>query len=167
MSKREKIKKCFKEGQRGERHKGIRKIEVNKAKINGHLKKSIHNFSAMISFQKTGFSDWSASASFYCLYHGLLSLIAMYGFESRNQSCTFTLVEHLINGGKIGLTIEELREIYDKDVTDDLENSDNILDIRDNMQYSIKTSFEVEEFQELKRRTKVLFDKIRLEIENS
>ena len=135
------------------------------SKIKGHMDKSIHNFKAMISFQKTWFSDWSASAAFYCLYHGLLALIAKKGYESRNQSCTFALVESMIEKNEISLTKEDLKEIFDKDVTEDLEHSSKILDIRENMQYSVKTALESEEFNILSKRTKELFDKIRKEIE--
>lgn len=165
MSIQEKLKKCFKEGERREWHKGLKRIEISEEKVKGHLNKAIHNFKAMISFQKTGFSDWSASASFYCLYHCLLALIAKDGFESRNQNCTFALIEDMINNKKISLSKEDLKEIFDSDVTEDLEHSNKILDIRENMQYSIKTSLEQEEFLELKERTKTLFDKIRKDIE--
>ena len=88
MSIKDKLVKCLEEGEKGGRHKGLRKIEISDARIKGHLEKAVHNFKAMISFQKNGFSDWSASASFYCLYHCLLSLLAKEGYESRNQSCT-------------------------------------------------------------------------------
>ena len=80
----------------------------------------MHNFKAMSAFQKIGFSDWSASAAFYCLYHCLLALIAKEGYESRNQSCTFAYVEGMIDNKKISLTKEELKEIFDKDVAEDL-----------------------------------------------
>ena len=165
MSIQDKLKKCLKEGEKGERHKGLRKIEVSEEKIKGHLNKAIHNFKAMTSFQKTGFSDWSASAAFYCLYHCLLALIAKEGYESRNQSCTFAMVEKMIDEGKITLSKEDLKNIFNKDVTEDLEHSSKILDIRENMQYSIKTALEQEEFISLKEKTKELFDKIRREIE--
>lgn len=167
MSIKDKLQKCFKEGERsGERHKGLKKTAISEEKVKGHIIKAIHNFKAMISFQKTGFSDWSASASFYCLYHCLLALIAKEGFESRNQSCTFALIEDMIERKKVSLTKDELKEIFDKDVTKDLEHSNKIMDIRENMQYSIKTSLENKEFIELKKRTKMLFDKIRIDIEN-
>jgi uncharacterized protein (UPF0332 family) len=166
MPIKDKLAKCFKEGEiGGERHKGLKKILVSEDKIKGHVNKALHNFKAMLSFQKIGFSDWSASASFYCLYHSLLALLAKAGFESRNQSCTFALVEELIENNKISLTKADLKEIFDADVTENLEHSNKILDIRENMQYSIKTALELEEFLELKERTKRLFDKIRLEIE--
>ena len=71
----------------------------------------------------------------------------------------------MIDQKKISLTKEELKEIFDKDVRDDLEHSNKILDIRERMQYSLKTSLEDEEFITLKERTKILFDKIRKDIE--
>ena len=71
----------------------------------------------------------------------------------------------MIGKGKISLSKDDLKEIFDKYVTEDLEHSSKILDIRENIQYSIKTALEQEEFLELKERTKVLFDKIRRDIE--
>lgn len=163
MSIKDKIRKCLKEGEKGERHKGLKKIEKSEELAKQHLDKAIHNFKAMISFQKTGFSDWSASASFYCMYHCLLALLAKEGYESRNQSCTFALIESMID--KYEITLEDLKEIFDKDVTEELQHSSKILDIRENMQYSVKTALEGEEFIELKERTKKIFDKLRKDIE--
>ncbi|MEK6935448.1 MAG: HEPN domain-containing protein [Nanoarchaeota archaeon] len=165
MDTQDKLKNCLKQGEHGERHKGLRKITSSPELIKGHIKKAIHNFNAMDIFKKDGYSDWSASASFYCLYHLLLALIAKKGFESRNQNCTFALVEQMIENKEISLTKEELKEIFDKDVTEDLQHSNKILDIRENMQYSIETYLKEQEFLSLKERTKVLFDKIRREVE--
>ena len=165
MSIKDKLKKCLKEGERGERHKGLKKINPSEEYINGHVKKAIHNFNAIDVFYRTGYSDWSASASFYSLYHLLLAFISKKGFESRNQSCTFALIEDMINNGVISLTKDELSEIYDKDVTKNLAHSNKILDIRENMQYSVKTLLEKQEFEHLKQRTKFLFDKLRKDIE--
>jgi uncharacterized protein (UPF0332 family) len=163
MSITDKLKKCFKEGETGARHKGVRKIAKSPELANQHLQKAIHNFKAMSEFQKIGYSDWSASASFYSLYHCLLAILAKEGYESRNQSCTFALIESMID--KLSITKEELKEIFDRDVTEDLEHSNKILDIRETMQYSIKTSLKQEEFLMLKEKTKILFDKLRRDIE--
>lgn len=165
MSIKDKIKNCLKEGEKGERHKGLRKMPYSEKEVNGHIQKAIHNFNAIDIFYKVGYSDWSASASFYSLYHLLLALISKKGFESRNQSCTFAMIENMIDKKEINLTKEELNEIYDKDITEDLEHSNKILDIRENMQYSIKTFLEKNEFEHLKQRTKFLFDKLRKDIE--
>ena len=120
----------------------------------------------MSRFREFGYSDWSASAAFYTLYHGLLAILYQHGYESRNQSCTFAILEELINRGNINeLTKSDLKEIFDKDITTDLAHSNKILDIRERLQYSTKTSLEEEEFQLLKKRTQVLLRKIRLELE--
>ncbi|OGJ19936.1 hypothetical protein A3K73_03170 [Candidatus Pacearchaeota archaeon RBG_13_36_9] len=80
-----------------------------------------------------GYSDWSASAAFYSLYHCLLALLVKFGYQSRNQSCTFAFVEELINAKKISISLEDLRSIFDKDVEENLAHSEKILDIRENM----------------------------------
>lgn len=166
MSLKNKLNKCFEEGEKaGERHRGLRKIEVNEELINKHLQKAAHNLNAVLDFKKMGYSDWSASAAFYALYQGLLALLIKFSYQSRNQTCTFAFIEDLINQGKISLKVEELKEIFDKDISEDLAHSEKILDIRENMQYSFKTSMEEEEFNKLFERTKLLFDKIRKEIE--
>ncbi len=162
---KDKLKDCFKSGEKGERHKGLRKVKLDESLVEGHLKKAIHNFNAMDEFNKRGYSDWSASASFYCLYHCLLAILAKNGTESRNQTCTFAFIQNMIDNKQLSLTNEELNEIFDKEITDNLIYSNKILDIRENMQYSIKTLLEQREFNTLKQRTKILLDKLRMEIE--
>jgi hypothetical protein len=95
----------------------------------------------------------------------LLAILAKENIESRNQTCTFAFIEKMIENNQLSLTKEELNEIFDKDVSENLIHSEKILDIRENMQYSIKTSLEQKEFSLLKQRTKELFDKLRIEIE--
>ncbi len=167
MPANDKLKRCLDEGVRGgERHQGLRKIKPNQKLANEHLVKMLKNFNAIAVFHDNGYSDWSASAAFYALYHGLLAILAQRGYESRNQSCTFALIEDLITKGDIKIiNLADSKEIFDKDVSRDLEQSEKILDIREVMQYSTKTSLEEEEFQELKQKTKQLMDKIRQELE--
>ncbi|MEK6960903.1 MAG: HEPN domain-containing protein [Nanoarchaeota archaeon] len=165
----DKLKKCLDEGARGgDRHQGLRRISPNQKLADAHVEKMLKNFQAITDFHDSGHSDWSASAAFYTLYHGLLAILAQRGYESRNQSCTFALIEALITKGEIKLlTIDDSKEIFDKDVSKDLAHSEKILDIRETMQYSTKTRLEEEEFQELKQRTRQLMEKIRQELERS
>ena len=168
MPQNNKLTKCLDEGKKGgERHQGLRKTNPSKEEAGGHLAKALHNFQAMTDFHELQYSDWAASAAFYTLYHGLLAILAKQGYESRNQSCTFALVEHLIAKGEVKhLTAADVKEIFDKETTENLEHSTKILDIRERMQYSTQTSLAEEEFKFLKARTKELLDKIRLELEN-
>lgn len=163
----DKIRNCFEEGKRGgERHQGLRIVKPDSGLVQAYLAKAIHNMGAMQDFHDLKYSDWSASASFYALYHGLLAILARHGYESRNQSCTFAVVEELITNGNFKhLTISDLKEIFDQDVASDLAHSNKILDIRERMQYSTRTVLAEAEFEALKKRVKELFDKIRLEIE--
>src|SRR3989338_11187458 len=113
MPVNEKLKRCLDEGSRGgERHQGLRRIKQVASGVQGHLEKAAHNLEAMTIFHDIQYSDWSASAAFYALYHGLLAILAQRGYESRNQSCTFALVEDLISKGEIKrLSQADLKEI--------------------------------------------------------
>lgn len=165
MSVNEKIKKCLQEGKGGgERHKGVRAILLNKELIDRHVNKAVHNLKAMLFFQEHGFGDWAISAGFYTLYHLLLALLAKEGLESRNQSCTFAFIEKMIEEGKVSLTKEELREIYDTEIN--LEESTTFLDLRERYQYNTLTEMEREEWEEFKTRIKQLFDKLRRDVES-
>lgn len=155
---------CLKKGNERKKHKGIKFIKPDVDLANEHLKKAEHNFKAMLSFQKTGFSDWSASASFYCLYHCLLGILAKHGYESRNQVCTFAVVEELINKRKVvNLFLEDLKDIADLDVSEQMESSD-IISIREDFQYSTKMALDSEEYKKLHKKTTGLLSKLRAEI---
>ena len=160
---------CYNRGNKtGERHTGVRRISPNNERSKEHLLKAEHNLKAIDAFYEINYSDWSASAAFYTLYHCLLALLAQHGYESRSQNCTFELIKSLVADGKITfLTVEEVQEIYDKDITEDLEHSSRVLDIRENMQYGIRTTMSETEFYLLRNRTKQLFDKMKLEIERT
>lgn len=169
MSLAEKLKKCFEEGTRNdERHQGLKKTKPNKQKALEHLAKAKHNLRALIVFHDVGFSDWSASAAFYALYQGLLAILAQQGYESKNQSCTFALIEKFIEERTCTLlTKKDVKYIFDKDVTKNLEESEKLLDIREQMQYETKTKLAEAEFQMLKEQTKEIFDRISQEIESN
>src|SRR3989338_1172637 len=77
MPVNEKLKRCLDEGSRGgERHQGLRRIKPVAGGVQGHLEKAAHNLEAMTIFHDMQYSDWSASAAFYALYHGLLAILA-------------------------------------------------------------------------------------------
>ena len=52
MSIQNKLKKWFEEGNKGERHKGLRKIGIDNEKIKNHLIKAEHNMKAIAFFKK-------------------------------------------------------------------------------------------------------------------
>ena len=50
-------------------HRGLIKINGGIELAEKHILKAEHNLKGAIYFKKGGFSDWSASAFFYCIYH--------------------------------------------------------------------------------------------------
>src|SRR3989344_2479208 len=57
----------------------------------------------MLHNAKGGFTDWAVTAGFYAAYHCMLAILAAFGFESRNQTCTLAAIEALQEQGRIAL----------------------------------------------------------------
>ncbi len=94
---------CLEKGKVGGKHRGIAKIKPNLEEAEEHIKKALHNLKAVDYNIKGGFQDWAVSAAFYAMYHSMLALLYKLGYESRNQECTFSAIEHLIDAGKLNL----------------------------------------------------------------
>ena len=95
------LRKAEKELEDGKKHRGLLKKEIDEEEAIKHLRKAEHNLSAVEYFNKGGFSDWSMSAIFYCIYQCFLAIASKFGYESRNQECTIFLIKWLKEQGKI------------------------------------------------------------------
>lgn len=134
-----KVEWCLRKAEKeGRKHKGLRIVEPNKVKVQEHLEKARRNLRLIDYLIKIEYTDWAVSAIFYSMYHCLLALLWKYGYESRNQACTFAAIEKFIAEGKIDITIEELQSIQ--------ESSDNhdetVVDLREYYQYGTETQVE-------------------------
>src|SRR3989344_7672551 len=96
------IEECKKLGKRA-KHRGLLKTSPDINEANKHLAKAEHNLKGIDSFKEIGFSDWSMSAGFYCIYQCFLAIAAKFGYESRNQTCTISLMRYLNEEGKINI----------------------------------------------------------------
>ena len=133
---------CLKKGEGGIKHKGLRAIESDAAKAKKHLRKAEHNIEfARAVMGLGGFHDWVFPASFYAAYHACLAVLAYFGYESRNQECTFTAIEHLITDGKISLLLEDINRI--RRAGSETEAQD-IKGLREEFQYDLQTEAEKE-----------------------
>src|SRR3989338_4867342 len=102
----EKAKKEIEEAKKfgkAQKHRGLVEIKPNLDAAVKHIEKADHNLRMALYVEKGGFSDWAVSASFYCLYHCMLAILAKHGYESRNQTCTMAAIEFLKEEGKISL----------------------------------------------------------------
>jgi len=158
------LRKAEKEIQQGKRHKGLVPIKANLELAREHIKKAEHNLRAISDFKKMGYSDWSASAAFYSIYHCFLAIISKFGYQSRNQECTFALIYHLIETKKINLEKEFVQKIHSLDL-EEKQAFPDIVEIREIEQYGIKLSLEDEAFSNLLNLAKIFLDKTKEIIE--
>ena len=94
----------------------------------------------------------------YATYHGLLSLLYKFGFESKNHECTFEAIKYLIESKKINL---ELKDIAFIKTTEQI-NAQDAKSLREEFQYGTKTDVNNEIINELAKRAKEIVEKIEL-----
>jgi uncharacterized protein (UPF0332 family) len=141
------LKKAAKEVQEGKKHRGLIKVKINIEEIKKHIAKAEHNLKAISYFDEGGFSDWSMSAVFYCIYHCFLAIALKFGYESRNQECTVALMKVLKLEGKIELNgkfIDALGSYSESE-----RHESNIIENREN--YTYGTSVSVKDEGEIRR----------------
>lgn len=153
------IEWCLEKAKReGIKHRGLKEVAPDITKANKHIAKASHNLRVMNYLVKGDFSDWAVSTSFYSMYHCLLAILAKYGYESRNQECTFSAVEYLIKNKKINLDLRWLQKIAS------FENKlgkENIVNLREEFQYGTDSVLEESKLKELLSDTKEFVDIIR------
>ena len=128
------IEECKRLGMR-QKHRGLTKGKANVSEAKRHLLKAEHNLKAITEFQKIGYSDWSVSAAFYSIYHCFLAIGYWFGYESRNQSCTISLMKHLVAEGKIKLDLEHIKLLESKEM-----GESSVIDLREDYTYGFQTS---------------------------
>ena len=137
------LKKAEKEIAEKGMHRGLVKVDEDLGLAKKHLAKAEHNLLAAIYFDKGGFSDWSAPAFFYTIYHCFLAITRRFGYESRNQECTIALVEMLNEEGRIKLDkkfIDTLKITKAEDI-----HEDKVVSLRESFQYNVNIEFKERE----------------------
>src|SRR3990167_9652816 len=102
-------------------HRGLVMVKADLSKTKDFVSKAEHYFKATEYLKRGDFSDISASTVFYSMYHCLLAIAEKFGYESRNQDCTFALIYGLIEDGKINFEAGLLNKIASLDVKQDHE----------------------------------------------
>lgn len=153
------INKAKKELEETGLHRGLIKGWPDTKIAGKHIQKAEHNLEAALYFDKGGFSDWSTSAFFYCLYHCFLAILRKFGYESRNQECTIVAIEMLNEEGKINVKnkfIDTLKMAKDK------ESDHSLIKLREDFQYGIEIEFNKrKEFGKLVNLCKQMINKTR------
>ncbi len=150
------IEECEKLGKR-KKHRGLLSIKPDIETAKKHIEKAKHNLKAINHLQKGNFSDISISMVFYSMYHCMLAIVAKFGYESRNQTCTISLIEYLKEEDKIEIDskfIEMLKYIEAED-----EQESNVIEMREEFTYGIEIpAKDKTEIKELIEKCKELID---------
>src|SRR3989344_4781089 len=150
------VEECKKLGKRS-KHRGLLKTDPDINEAMKHLEKAEHNLNGITKFKEIGFSDWSMSAGFYCVYHCFLAIAAKFGYESANQACTISLMRCLKETNKIKLDEKFIELLEHEDLEEVKENS--IIDMREDYTYGIQVSVKDEtRLNDMKKTCKELFD---------
>ncbi len=139
------LKKAEKELAEGsKKHRGLIKISPNKTLAKEHISKAEHYLEATFLL-KEKFSDISASTVFYSIYHCFLAIIAKFGYESRNQECTFAVIYALIEAGEINIDKSLIDKISMLSIKSD---EDSVIEIREKYQYGTELSMKEKLYHE-------------------
>jgi len=156
LKAKKEIDECLQQGKRV-KHRGLLKINANIDDAKKHLFKAEHNLLGITRFKEIGFSDWSMSAGFYCIYHCFLAIAAKFGYESKNQICTIILMRHLKEQKKIILDDKFINLLQYEELEEKKENS--IISLREDYTYGVQISIKDEaKINELKTICKELLD---------
>lgn len=114
-----------------------------------HLKKSEYNYSVVQTLEKLKIYDWALNIGFYSIYHCFLAILSKYGYESKNQSCTVTVVLNLIEQNKLNLDKELVLQFDTLEVEKDMA-SPTVRMEREISTYGVETSINLQHLKKIK-----------------
>ncbi len=114
-----------------------------------HLKKSEYNYSVVQTLEKLKIYDWALNIGFYSIYHCFLAVLSKYGYESRNQSCTITVLLRLIDQKKLNLDKSLVLQFDTLDAEKDMTSPTLRLE-RELSTYGVETSIDQDRLKKVK-----------------
>ena len=114
-----------------------------------HVKKSEYNYGVMQALEKLKIYDWALNVGFYAIYHCFMAILAKYGYESRNQTCTLTVILTLINEKKLNLDKDLVTQFDTLDVEKNITNL-TVRESREISTYGIETSIDLQQLKKIK-----------------
>lgn len=143
-----------------ENEKRMKRITPNIKTSKEHLDKAKHNLRAADFNIKEGFSDWGVSQLYYAIYHSLLAILFVKGYDSRNHECTINTIEYLIENREISLKLEDIAFIR---TTEQMTQKD-AKSLREEFQYGTETEVNKELLDELTKKSKEIVEKIEINL---
>ncbi len=157
------LKKAGRELEETGRHRGLILAKPDVERAREHIKKAEHYLRATDYLKRGNFSDISAGTVFYSMYHCLLAIAAKFGYESRNQDCTFALMHMLAGDGKINFEKELLDRIASLDAGKTGEKTS--VELREQYQYGTSLSIGDDIYKELLELAKIIISRTKVIME--
>ena len=114
-----------------------------------HIKKSEYNYGVLQDLEKLKKYDWALNVGFYSVYHCFLALLAKYGYESRNQACTITVLLALINEKMLDLDKDLVTQFDTLDTEKNITNP-IVRESREISTYGVETSVDLQQLKKVK-----------------
>ena len=114
-----------------------------------HVKKSEYNYSVVQTLERLKVYDWALNVGFYAIYHCFLAILAKYGYESKNQSCTIIVLLTLIDDKKLNLDKDLIAKFDTLDVEEGITNPP-VRESRESSTYGVETSIDLEQLKRIK-----------------
>ncbi len=137
------LKWCLKDGRR------LVKTKPDLDLAQKHLEKSESNYKVVQALEKLKIYDWALNVGFYSIYHCFLAILSKYGYESKNQSCTITVVMNLIVQKKLNLDKELVLQFDTLEVEKDMA-SPTVRMKREISTYGVETSIDLQQLKKIK-----------------
>ena len=107
------------------------KVKPNFEEAKKHIEKAEHDLKTAEYLANGGFTDASAGSVFYTMYQCFLAIVAKFGYESGNQTCTIALIENLKEEGEINLDDKFIKYfMYEED-----EVRESVIEMREDYTY--------------------------------
>mgnify|MGYP001241296306 CR=1 FL=1 len=137
------LKWCLKDSRR------LVKIKSDLDLANKHIKKSEYNYKIMQNLEDQKTYDWALNIGFYAVYHCFLGILAKFGYDSKNQSCTITVLLKLIEESKIDLDKDYVMRFDTLEPEKDVANP-TVREKRETSTYGVDTNIDLEQVKSLK-----------------
>lgn len=145
-------KKQLAEGKK--KHRGLLEVKPSLDAAKKHLEKAEHDLNGVFYVIKGGLSDWAVNAAFYSMYQCMLAIIAKFGYESENQTCTVALVELLKEQGKISIDDKFIKMLKPASEKQDY----SVINMREEYTYGFKIAVPETDINKLIEACKELID---------
>lgn len=114
-----------------------------------HLKKSEYNYGILQTLEKLKIYDWALNVGFYSIYHCFLAILFKYGYESKNQACTITVLLTLIQDKKLSLDKDLIAQFDTFDADKNITNP-TVRQSREISTYGVETSIDLKQLNKIK-----------------